>query len=352
MKKYSLLLVVLAVFAAVAALPHRSEAVANPASGFCAKSGGTESNSTSVEGNVDGACSLPGGVICKSWDLYRGACPGWPPANSGSLYDENGRLLHEGDLISAAKHDDPDIYIIKFKPHGELAGYKRLFLNPIIFSFYGHLGGFSRVHPVSTETRDLFETTGLFRNCETNSPIVWATETTGEDAGVLHHVNETGEQAQSEDGNFFHKVFCINNLEERWYNKSNTDYTHLRDLPVYRRHACLPRPACLDATSGPRCLLPEPADGWCPRPLPIACLNDGESYTRRNAGKPQSEYAYCCTNLQLTDYPAGGVPEKYCAHPGCYYRQDICSPLPCNPVLVCPPSTPEPAPHSGGGSGY
>lgn len=26
---------------------------------------------------------------------------------------------------------------------------------------------------------------------------------------------------------------------------------------------CIPRPTCLDAT--PRCLIPEPTDGWCPR---------------------------------------------------------------------------------------
>ena len=27
---------------------------------------------------------------------------------------------------------------------------------------------------------------------------------------------------------------------------------------------CQPRPACLDATTTPRCLMPEPAEGWCP----------------------------------------------------------------------------------------
>src|SRR4030042_4196617 len=43
--------------------------------------------------------------------------------------------LHEGDLISAAGSDDPDIYIINEQ------SFKRLFLNPVIFGFYGHLGG-------------------------------------------------------------------------------------------------------------------------------------------------------------------------------------------------------------------
>jgi len=27
--------------------------------------------------------------------------------------------------------------------------------------------------------------------------------------------------------------------------------------------ACIPRPACLDAN--PRCAIPEPQEGWCPR---------------------------------------------------------------------------------------
>src|SRR3990167_5207257 len=44
--------------------------------------------------------------------------------------------LTEGNVISAAGSDDPDVYIVN-----EL-GYKRLFLNPVIFGFYGHLGGF------------------------------------------------------------------------------------------------------------------------------------------------------------------------------------------------------------------
>ena len=42
--------------------------------------------------------------------------------------------LREGDVVSAAGSDDPDVYIVN-----EL-GYKRLFLNPAIFNFYGHLG--------------------------------------------------------------------------------------------------------------------------------------------------------------------------------------------------------------------
>ena len=53
--------------------------------------------------------------------------------------------LKEGDLISAIFSDDPDVYIINEQ------GYKRLFLNPEIFKFYGHLGGFVNVRLVTPE---------------------------------------------------------------------------------------------------------------------------------------------------------------------------------------------------------
>ena len=60
--------------------------------------------------------------------------------------------LKEGDVVSAAGSDDPDVYIVN-----EM-GYKRLFLNPAIFGFYGHLGGFAAVKNVSPATRDAFGT--------------------------------------------------------------------------------------------------------------------------------------------------------------------------------------------------
>src|SRR3989344_3271203 len=66
--------------------------------------------------------------------------------------------LKEGDVVSAAGSDDPDVYIVN--EHG----FKRLFLNPAIFNFYGHLGGFAAVKNVSAVTRDAFVTSGLFRN--------------------------------------------------------------------------------------------------------------------------------------------------------------------------------------------
>ncbi len=136
--------------------------------------------------------------------------------------------LKEGDTISAAGSSDPDIYIANDW------GYKRLFLNPVIFSFYGQLGGFADVKNIVSSTRDELVTSGLFRNCETNAQAVYGVETTGEDTGVLHWVNVTGDQAVAQDPNFFQKVFCINNNEFNWYSKGS-DYTSVNQVPSYSR---------------------------------------------------------------------------------------------------------------------
>jgi hypothetical protein len=136
--------------------------------------------------------------------------------------------LKEGDTISAAGSSDPDIYIANDW------GYKRLFLNPVIFSFYGQLGGFANVKNIGASTRDTLVTSGLFRNCETNAQAVYGVEVTGEDTGVLHWVNVTGDQAVAQDPNFFQKVFCINNNEFNWYAKGS-DYTSVNQIPSYSR---------------------------------------------------------------------------------------------------------------------
>ncbi|MCC6934751.1 MAG: hypothetical protein IT406_03650 [Candidatus Yanofskybacteria bacterium] len=225
-----------------------------------------------------------------------------PPAT----VDIFGTPLHDGDLISANQSaGDPDIFIIKLKGftgyatpganYGDYNGFKRLFLNPAIFSMYGHLGGYAKVHQVTAAVRDSFVTSGLFRNCETNEQKVWATEVTGEDNGVLHHVQMTGDQASAEDGRFFDKVFCINSREDDYYPKSITPYTRIADIPQYFRRACQVRPVCLDAT--PSCSIPEPVEGWCPGTTPTP-------------------------------------------PPGCYYQQVQCIRAPCDPVLVCPTPTP------------
>ena len=136
--------------------------------------------------------------------------------------------LKDGDVISAAGSSDPDVYIVN--PHG----YKRLFLNPAIFGFYGHLGGFSKVKSTTSVTRDVFVTSGLFRNCETNDVKVYGVETTGEDTGKIHWVNTTGAQAVADDPNFFKKVFCINTKEFNWY-PQGAAYTSVNQIPDYTR---------------------------------------------------------------------------------------------------------------------
>lgn len=152
--------------------------------------------------------------------------------------------LKEGDVVSAAGSDDPDVYIVN------QFGYKRLFLNPIIFNFYGHLGGFSKVKKIVPTTRDVFTTSGLFRNCEANDPKVYGVEVTAEDGGVLHWVNTTGDQAVTDDPNFFKKVFCINTREFNWYPKS-TAYTSVSQVPFYNRKN-LSSPAATPAASSGR----------------------------------------------------------------------------------------------------
>lgn len=151
--------------------------------------------------------------------------------------------LKDGDVVSAGGSDDPDVYIVNSY------GYKRLFLNPVIFKFYGHLGGFSKVKNIVPTTRDIFPTSGLFRNCEVNDPKVYGVEVTGEDTGTLHWVNTTGAQAVADDSDFFKKVFCINNNEFFWY-KKGADYTSVNQIPLYsRKSVSLPVPA-LAASSG------------------------------------------------------------------------------------------------------
>ncbi len=149
--------------------------------------------------------------------------------------------LREGDTVSAAGSDDPDVYIVN-----EM-GYKRLFLNPAIFGFYGHLGGFANVKSISPATRDAFGTSGLFRNCETNDEKVYGVETTGEDVGMLHWVNTSGAQAVADDPMFFNKVFCINNNEFSWYSQGS-NYTSVNQVPSYAR---VPGATPIPSPSGP-----------------------------------------------------------------------------------------------------
>ncbi|MEK7507189.1 MAG: SH3 domain-containing protein [Patescibacteria group bacterium] len=152
---------------------------------------------------------------------------GLTPASRG-FTNLSALSLKEGDVISAAGSSDPDVYIVN------TWGYKRLFLNPVIFEFYGHLGGFNKVKTTLAPIRDTLVTSGLFRNCETNDEKVYGIETTGEDTGILHWVNTTGAQAVADDSNFFKKVFCINSKEFGWY-KQGAPYSSVNQIPLYTR---------------------------------------------------------------------------------------------------------------------
>ena len=116
--------------------------------------------------------------------------------------------LKEGDLIRA--EGDFDIFIIN------QYGYKRLFLNPAIFNMYGHLGGWKTVKTVTTATRDAFITSKYFRYVD--SPKVYYVEVSGEDTGILHWINMTGEDFLSQGGKS-EAIFIINKSEFDWYPK-------------------------------------------------------------------------------------------------------------------------------------
>ena len=152
--------------------------------------------------------------------------------------------LTEGNTISAAGTNDPDVYIVNAQ------GYKRLFLNPAIFNLYGHLGGFAKVKSVSAVARDAFPTSGLFRVDGTEK--VYGIETTGEDVAVLHWVDTSGAQAVADDANFFKKVFVINAGEFALYSKS-TNYTSVKQVPAYARGGSVPgaTPAPTPVATGP-----------------------------------------------------------------------------------------------------
>ncbi len=152
--------------------------------------------------------------------------------------------LKEGSLISASSSGDPDVFIVN--EHG----YKRLFLNPAIFDYYGHLGGFKNVKKVSVQARDAFPTSSYYRNCETHSttstssgqassgqasdPKIYAIKLTGQSTAQLQWVNVSGDQAVNQDPDFFKKVFCINSKEFNWYQKG-TAVTSAKDTQVYDR---------------------------------------------------------------------------------------------------------------------
>lgn len=116
--------------------------------------------------------------------------------------------LTEGDLIRA--EGDFDIFIIN------QYGYKRLFLNPVIFEMYGHLGSWEDVKTVTSETRDAFITSTHYRYV--NEDKVYHLEVTGEDTGILQWINMTADDFLSQSGEP-RAIFTINKSELDWYPK-------------------------------------------------------------------------------------------------------------------------------------
>lgn len=233
------------------------DVVVTPLSTGCASTGGSSSGGTSTPTPTPTPAGGGGDVPVATPAPAASATPTPTPVPAPST--SSGRAtpisrgfvslsavnLKDGDVISAGGSSDPDVYIVN--PHG----YKRLFLNPAIFGFYGHLGGFSKVKSaISTTVRDTFVTSGLFRNCETNDKKVYGVEVTGEDTGMLHWVNTTGEQAVADDANFFKKVFCINTNEFSWY-KKGSDYTSVNQIPDYARGKVLSPISSISPTPAP-----------------------------------------------------------------------------------------------------
>ncbi len=157
--------------------------------------------------------------------------------------------LKEGDVITGK--GDIDVFIVNDW------GYKRLFLNPAIFGFYGHLG-FAKVKSVNLSTRDSFITSGLFQNCETNDQRIYALEVNGEDTGILHLLNIARVDLLKQDSMFLQKVFCINTREFEWYPKSPISYTLISQIPNYNRVLSTPSPS----------LPPSPTSSVTPTPTP------------------------------------------------------------------------------------
>src|SRR3989344_269401 len=77
--------------------------------------------------------------------------------------------LQEGNTVQINDASDPDVFIVN--EHG----YKRLLLSPQIFSLYGHLR-YGDIRRVGRDILEMFPTSALVRNCETNDPKVYALE--------------------------------------------------------------------------------------------------------------------------------------------------------------------------------
>lgn len=55
--------------------PQKSQSLANPASVYCGKQGGTTVIQTNGSGGQYGLCDFGSGMMCEEWAMYRGECP-------------------------------------------------------------------------------------------------------------------------------------------------------------------------------------------------------------------------------------------------------------------------------------
>jgi len=147
-------------------------------------------------------------VLSVATTVFEEPVPPPQPENPGGMAKPEDYGLKEGDLIRA--EGDFDIFIIN------QYGYKRLFLNPVIFNMYGHLGTWKDVKTVSPATRDAFVTSSLYRYA--GSPKVYKLEITGEDTGILHWLNITAAEFFSQGGKG-EAIFTINKSELDWHPK-------------------------------------------------------------------------------------------------------------------------------------
>ena len=130
------------------------------------------------------------------------------PETPSGMADPLDYGLNEGDLVRA--EGDFDIFIIS------QYGYKRLFLNPVIFEMYGHLGSWDDVKTITPATRDAFVTSSHYRYVDEDK--VYHLEVTGEDTGTLQWINMTAEDFTAQGGTA-NGIFTINKSELDWYPK-------------------------------------------------------------------------------------------------------------------------------------
>ncbi len=134
--------------------------------------------------------------------------------------------LSAGALItSGATSSDTHTYIVSNN------GYKRYVINPVILGMYGHLSA-GNIQMTTSTVLGSFNTSGLYRDCESGAQPVYALEVTGATSGTLHWVNVTGDQAVAQDSSFFAKIFCINDRELSYY-AQGSNYTAINQIPSY-----------------------------------------------------------------------------------------------------------------------